>query len=140
MTVTGPSATTSRPARAAAPLAVVAATGAAVAVWLAAWFSGTDLRVTPPGQSAVVVALPVVAGTALAAGLVGWAALAVLRRVTRRARTLWTALALAVLVASFALILSVQASAGVRAYLALMHVAVAAVLVPSMRRTVAVRG
>lgn len=142
MTVTGTSATTSRPTRAAAaaPLAVVAATGAAVAVWLAAWLSGTDLRVTPPGQSSMVVALPAVAGTALAAGLVGWAALAVLRRVTRRARTLWTALALAALVASFALILSVHASAGVRAFLALMHVAVAAVLVPSMRRTVAVRG
>lgn len=141
MTVTRTSATTSHPTRAsvAAPLAVVAASGAAVAVWLAAWVNGTELLVTPPGHSPMVVALPAVAGTAMAAGLVGWAALAVLRRVTRRARTLWTALALATLVASFALILSVQASVGVRAFLTLMHVAVAAVLVPSMRRTVPVR-
>jgi uncharacterized protein DUF6069 len=141
MTVTTASATTSRLTRAtsAAPVAVVGATGAAVAVWLIAWLSGTELRITPPGQPAMVVALPAVAGTALAAGLVGWVALAFLRRVTRRARTPWTALAVAALVASFAPILSVQASVGVRAILGLMHVAVAAVLVPGLRRTVAGR-
>jgi Family of unknown function (DUF6069) len=139
MTVTAPSATTSHPTRAAAaaPLAVTAATAAAAAVWLAAWLSGTELRVTPPGQPSMVVALPAVVGTALAAGLVGWAALAVLRRVTRRARTLWTGLALAALAVSFAPVLSVQASAGVRAFLALMHVVVAAVLVPGLRRACA---
>ena len=142
MTVTDDSATTSRQTRAgAAPaLTVVAAAGAAVVMWLVAWLSGTELRVTPPGQPSIVVTLPAVIGVALAAGLVGWGALAFLGRVTRRARTLWTALAGAALVASFTPILSVEARAGVRALLALMHVAVAAVLVPGLRRTVVVRG
>ncbi len=52
---------------------------------------------------------------------------------------LGTALAVTALVASFAPILSVQAGAGVRDILALMHVAVAAVLVPGLRRTDAAR-
>ncbi len=125
---------------AAAPLTVAAAAATAVLVWLVARLSGIDLRVTPPGQPPMVVTLPAVVGAALAAGLAGWATLAILRRVTRHARTLWTVLALATLVASFAPILSVQAGAGVRAVLALMHVGVAAVLVPGLRRVAAPHG
>ena len=121
-------------------LVVAGATLAATAVWLVAQATGTDLEVTVAGQPPMVVSLPLVVVTALAAALAGWGALAILQRVTSRGRTLWTGLAVAALLMSFGPVATVETNAAVRTSLALMHVAVAAVLVPGLRGTVPARG
>lgn len=121
-------------------LAVVGAALAPTAVWLVAQAAGNELEVSLAGQPPMVVSLPFVVVTALAASLAGWGALAVLQRVTSHARTLWTGLAVAALLASLGPVATVETSAAVRTFLALMHVAVAAVLVPGLRGTLPARG
>lgn len=68
--------------------------------------------------------------------LLGWGLLAVLERFTLRARGIWLALSLLALVASLGMPLS---GSGVRpsdrAALVLMHVAVAAIVIPVLYRT-----
>lgn len=113
---------------------VGAAALAAAAVWLVAGLLGVGLEVAVGGRAPTTVGLPLVVAAALAAGLAGWGSLALLRRLTGRARPLWTALAAAVLVASFAPVLGADATAGARIALGLTHVVVAAVLIPGLRR------
>ena len=120
-------------------LVVAGAALAPTAVWLVAQATGHDLEVSLAGQPPVVVSLPFVVVTALVASLAGWGALAVLQRVTSHARTLWTGLAVAALIVSFAPIATVETNAAARTFLALMHVAVAAVLVPGLRGTLPAR-
>lgn len=96
---------------------------------------GNDLVVTSPGQPTQDLGLAAVLFVALAASLLGWAALAVLERFTARAVLIWTIAALVVLVASFLPLFGVEASGGSKIVLALLHVAVAAVLIPGLRRT-----
>ncbi|MDF2706506.1 MAG: hypothetical protein K0R62_2158 [Nonomuraea muscovyensis] len=116
-------------------LAVGGAVLAAVLLGLAAAVLGIELRVDMRnGQPPMVIGLPLVAGFALAFALLGWGALAVLERFSERAATIWTWLAVIVLLASFVPILSAEATAGARTVLAAMHLAVAAVLVPLLRR------
>src|SRR5215216_5789298 len=127
---------TTRPRRARA-LAVIAA---ALAVWLIADpLLGIDLTApTAPGSEELQPITPaLVAGTSLVVALAGWALLALLERFTARARTSWTAIALLVALLSLAGPLSAHASttaANVLA-LALMHLAVAAVLIPMLAGT-----
>jgi hypothetical protein len=71
-------------------------------------------------------------GFTLQIGLVGWVVLALLERFTRRARAIWSTLAVIVLALSFAPIWLVGATTGTRAALVVLHIAVAAVLVPLM--------
>ena len=66
--------------------------------------------------------------------LLGWAALALMERYVKRAVTAWSVLAIAVLLLSFALILLVGAGAGTKITLSLIHIAVAAILIPALRR------
>ncbi|MBB6346650.1 DUF6069 family protein [Nonomuraea muscovyensis] len=116
-------------------LAVGGAVLAAVLVGLAAAVLGIELRVDMRnGQPPMVIGLPLVAGFALAFALLGWGALAVLERFSERAATIWTWLAVIVLLVSFVPILFAEATAGARTVLAAMHLAVAAVLVPLLRR------
>jgi hypothetical protein len=129
---------TTRPRRARA-LAVIAATLAALAVWLITDpLLGIDLTgTTRPGSQQLQPITPaLVAGASLAVALAGWALLALLERFTARARTIWTAVALLVALLSLAGPLSILASteANVLA-LALMHLAVAAVLIPILAGT-----
>jgi hypothetical protein len=129
---------TTRPQRARA-LAVIAATLAALAVWLITDpLLGIDLTgTTRPGSQQLQPITPaLVAGASLAVALAGWALLALLERFTARARTIWTAVALLVALLSLAGPLSILASteANVLA-LALMHLAVAAVLIPMLAGT-----
>lgn len=86
----------------------------------------------------VVEAVPLgaVVLTSLCASLVGWALLAVLERLTRAARTAWTAIALSVLVISYGgPLLGTGIPTGSRITLALMHTTVAAVLIAVLRST-----
>lgn len=121
-------------------LAVAGAALAPTAVWLVAQATGNELEVTLAGQPPMVVNLPFVVVTALAASLAGWGALAVLQRVTSHPRTLWTGLAVAALLVSFGPVAIMETNAAARTFLALMHVTVAAVLVPGLRGTVPARG
>jgi Family of unknown function (DUF6069) len=129
---------TTRPRRARA-LAVVAAALAALTVWLITDpLLGIDLTgTTAPGSQQLRPITPaMVAGASLVTGLAGWALLALLERFTARARTIWTAIALLVALLSLAGPLSILATteANVLA-LTLMHLAVAAVLIPILAGT-----
>ena len=117
-------------------LAVLGAVVAALTVWTVAGpVLGIDLQVQRrPGQLEAVN-VGAVLGSSLVASLAGWATLAVLERLTRRTRTVWTILALAVLALSMVGPLAGGVTAGAKAALALMHLVVAAVLVPVLART-----
>ncbi|HYN92700.1 MAG TPA: DUF6069 family protein [Pilimelia sp.] len=120
--------------RALAVLGAVVATGL---LWAIAKAVDVDLVVDPKnGNEAGAVPLPIALGFALVSALLGWAALEVLERlIPRRAALIWTILAVAVLLVSMVPLFGVGATAGTKTILALMHVAVAAVLIPGMLRT-----
>jgi len=111
------------------------ATGAAVLatalVWAGAHVLGVELRVdTRTGLPALTVTLPLITASTLAVSLLAIATRRQLDRFTDRATTAWTRLALTVLLVSLAPMAYVQASAAAKATLAIMHLAVAAVLIP----------
>ena len=112
-----------------------AATLAPVVVWVPARIAGADFKVHMSGQPPMGITLPLVLVTALLAALAGWALLAILERFTGRARMMWTGAALMALVASFVPVATVETAGGVRLTLALMHLAVAVVLIPGLRAT-----
>jgi len=118
---------------------VTGAVLAAEALWvLIELVFGFDLR-TPAieadrGPSDVGFMAVAVAGGA--AALAGWGLLALLERITRRARRWWPAIAAAVLIVSLGGPLSgTGITAANRAGLVLLHVTVAAVLIPGLYRT-----
>jgi hypothetical protein len=92
---------------------------------------------TPSRRRTVDQAHVVVADTSLVAALAGWGLLALLERFTARPRTIWTAIAVLVGLLSLAGPLSTLASttAANALALALMHLAVAAVLIPILAGT-----
>lgn len=126
------------PARA---LGVAGATAAAVAVWaIAVPGLGIRLVIRFGSGSPQTVHAGLVVGAALVASLCGWGLLTVLERRTRHARAVWTAAAVAVTVASLSLPLSAGITAATVTALALMHLAVAAILIPALRRSAARQG
>jgi hypothetical protein len=127
--------TTLSSVRRARGLTGVVAAGASMASWLAAHLLDVPLTVTMQGQSPMKIDIGVVLATALTASLAGWGSLALLERLTTRAGTIWTALAILALIASFAAPAFADASAGTKTTLVLMHVTVAAILIPGLRRT-----
>jgi len=100
---------------------------------------GHDLVVVSPGRPAMDLGLAEIAVMALASSLLGWAALAILERITARAVVIWTIAAFGVLAVSFLPFAGVETSGGSKVVLALTHLAVAAVLIPGLRRTSARR-
>ncbi|MET9574244.1 DUF6069 family protein [Streptomyces sp. DT199] len=106
---------------------------APVLVWLVADpLLGHRLRIADGEQTLDIGAAPV-AVVALFASLSGWGLLAALERFgVRRARAVWTGVAGAVLAVSFLPLLGDGMDGGTRASLALMHLAVAAVLIPGL--------
>ncbi|MGP4115442.1 DUF6069 family protein [Streptomyces sp. 4N509B] len=109
---------------------------APVLVWLVADpVLGHPLRMVDGEQTLDVGAVPV-ATVALLAALAGWGLLAALERFgVRRARAVWVGVAVAVLAVSFLPLTGDGMDGGTRAALALMHVAVAAALVPGLGAT-----
>jgi hypothetical protein len=124
------------PTNALRPLAVGGAVLSTGLLWLAARLLDIGLRVDQPGDGRppVTVGLPLVIGTTLVLSLFGWGALAILERCTRRARTIWSVGACSVLLISFVPIAGVEAASGTKILLSLMHLAVAAILIPALRR------
>jgi predicted permease len=116
-------------------LSVAGAAIAALAVWaVAVPLLGLDLLVRFGNGAPQAVGIDFVLGASLVASLFGWGLLAVLERRTSRARTIWTAVAIVVVLVSLSLPLSTGITMSTRAALGLMHVAVAAVLIPALRR------
>jgi predicted permease len=72
--------------------------------------------------------------TALALALAAWGVLALLERFTRNARRVWTIVAVAVLVVSLPPLAFLDATAGTKVALAVMHVATGLVLIFMLRR------
>lgn len=118
-------------------LGVAGAVLATAAVWtIAVPLLGVDLRaVTDPSAPAQTVGLTAVVPVAMVVSLLGWALLALLEKGTRRARTIWTVTAVAVLALSLAGPLVGGATAASKITLAAMHVALAAVLIPALYRS-----
>jgi Family of unknown function (DUF6069) len=121
-------------------LSIGGAVMAAVAVWVVAVpLLGLHLMVRFGNGTLETVGVDLVVGASLIASLLGWGLLAILERRTARARTIWTVIAIAVLLVSLSLPLSTGTTASTRAALAMMHVVVAAVLIPALRGSSATR-
>ncbi|MGW4757210.1 DUF6069 family protein [Streptomyces chartreusis] len=105
-----------------------------VLVWLIADpLLGHRLRIADGEKTLDIGAVPV-AVVALLASLSGWGLLAALERFgARHARAIWTGVAGAVLTVSFLPFIDDGMDSGTRISLALMHLAVAAVLIPGLR-------
>jgi hypothetical protein len=112
---------------------VVAAAAGAAVVWLIGSAAGVDFLLSD-SMGAVTISLPIVLIFSAVFGVLGWASLAVLERFTRRSRAIWTILASAVLVLSLPPIFLEDATAATKIALVLVHAAVAAVLIPALRR------
>ncbi|QEU97238.1 hypothetical protein CP970_09870 [Streptomyces kanamyceticus] len=96
---------------------------------------GHRLRIVDGEQTLDIGAAPV-AVVALLASLLGWGLLAALERFgVPRARAIWTGVACAVLAVSFLPLLGDGMDGGTRVALALMHLAVAVVLIPGLGGT-----
>src|SRR5690348_12665178 len=111
-------------------LGVAGATLAAAAVWaIEVPVLGIRLQTqfgnTPPQG----VGIGLVVLSALAGSLAGWGVLALLERRFARARTIWTGIAIAALLVSFSAPISAGTTTTTKVALAMMHLAVAAVLI-----------
>jgi hypothetical protein len=115
--------------------AIVGATALNGLFWGAATALGVDFVLTDSMGTAAIT-LPVALIFTALFGLLGWGTLALLERFARRrAMAIWTALAIAGALLSIVPIFLEGATAGTRAALTVLHLAVAAVLVPAFRRT-----
>jgi Family of unknown function (DUF6069) len=119
-------------------LATVGGAVAALAVWVVAKYAfDVAMQARPLGGTgpADITAFNVIF-SALLGALVGWALLAILERSVQRARTIWTWIAIAGTVLSFVSpLVAPDATTGTKIALLLMHVAVAAVVIPIFART-----
>ena len=137
MTATTATATTAPPTvigrrgvRAASVAAAGLANGAIFVVCRAGGveFTTTDATGEHPFPATGIVLVSVVFG------LLGWATLAGLERWTRRPALIWSVLATVVVLLSMVPIALIDASAGTKAALAVIHVVVALALLPMLRR------
>jgi hypothetical protein len=131
---TAPAASLARPLLGGRPAVVAAAILAPLLVWLVARVAfGLDVRSPTFKGQHFEIGPPLVLLTALIPCLLGWALLAILERVTARARAIWTTVALIGLMVSLGTPLSgTGVSAGNRMALVLMHLAVGGVLIPGL--------
>ena len=120
-------------------LTVLAAALAALAFWaLARLVLDVELTVGA-GTASREVGVAAALGTALLAGALGWALLALLERVTSRARTVWTAVAFGVLLLSLGGPFTSGTGTVGTTVLVLLHLLVGTVLIVGLRRTAAGR-
>ena len=115
-----------------------AATAAALAVWaIAVPVLGVHLLIRFGTGAAQTVSPGLVVAASLMGSLLGWGLLVALERRTSRARSIWTAVAIVALLVSLSLPLSVAITPQAKVLLSAMHVAVAGVLIVTLRRTAA---
>ena len=109
-------------------------------VWLVSQTARVNLSFSLPGQPTMVIGLAMVAATALLAGLTAWGLLVLLGHFFARARAIWTGAAFVGLLASLGAPASVQTTGSARLTLLLMHLSVAAALIPVLRGTTRAAG
>ena len=115
---------------------VLAATAAAVAIWVVATVAGAQLTVSfGAGQPIQKITVINVVVAALVGSLAGWGLLALLRRFTTNARAIWTVIAILFALLSLGGPLSTISSVGTKVSLVAMHLAVATVTIVGLRRT-----
>jgi predicted permease len=115
-------------------LGVGAAILASAAVWvIAVPLLGAHLLIRFGSSAPQTVGVGYVVGATLLASLAGWGLLALLEHRTARARSIWTVAAVVVLLISLTLPLTAGTTTASKVVLALMHIAVAAVLIPVLR-------
>jgi Family of unknown function (DUF6069) len=108
------------------------------AVWLAGQALGVTFTVAVGnGATAQTFSPAFLLGFTLQIALAGWATLAILEHYTRRAMRIWTVLGVTVLALSFVPIAAAAAGTATKAALSLIHLAVAGVLLVTMRRSAA---
>ena len=118
-------------------LSAAGGTLAAVAVWIIeAPLIGVDLSVRFGSGQPQTIGIGQVIGASLAASLLALLLLALLGKRTPRARAAWTSAALVALIVSLALPLSAATTTAATIGLIAMHLAVAAIVIPSMGRSV----
>lgn len=118
-------------------VAVAAATVAALAVWVVVEpILGIDLRASMGSSAPVLEVSPgSVIATAMLASLAGWALLASLERAASRPARVWTVVAVVAALLSLSGPLTGGLTTATTVALGVMHLVVAAVLIPLMRRT-----
>nr|QBF51789.1 hypothetical protein [Streptomyces caniferus] len=128
---------TTRSPRSARVLAVLGTAAATLVVWvIAAVLLDVKLEVRmKPGAALQHIGPATVVVAGLVAGLAAWALLALLERLTPRARRVWTVLAVVVLALSLIAPLQSGVTTAVKVTLLCMHLVAAAVLVPALART-----
>ncbi|MEV3934412.1 DUF6069 family protein [Glycomyces sp. NPDC049804] len=129
------------PVRAAAPvwrtrlLALGAALVATALAWVVAYLAGVELTASQPGMDAVPIGIVNVAASVLLFGGLGWLARAVLDRFAkRRAVLVWRIGAGAVFVLEWFPVILTDATWGTKVFLAVLHLIVAAILIPVLGR------
>lgn len=133
---------TALPGRTARALAVAATVGAALVAWIVLVpLLGVQLTVDagPGGGGASTVGPGAVLATSLLASLLAWGLLGVLEARTRRSRTIWTITAVVVLLVSMIGPLTGGDTTASKASLVVLHLSVAAALIPLLRRTTRTR-
>jgi predicted permease len=117
-------------------MTVAAATVAAIAVWaIAVPLLGAHLLIRFGSGAPESIGVDYILGATVITSLIGWGVLALLERRTPRARTIWTALAIVVVLVSLGLPLTAGTTTSTKVVLALMHVAVASVLILGLPRS-----
>lgn len=126
-----------RSPRSARVLAVLGTTAATLVVWVIAAVAldvKLDVRMKP-GAALQHIGPATVVLASLVAGFAAWALLALLERLTPRARRVWTVIAVVVLALSLIAPLQSGVTTGVKVTLLCMHLVAAVVLVPALART-----
>ena len=106
----------------------------ALIVWAIAALAGIELKVTSPLVGTLTIDAVLVIVSTLPLALGAWGVLALLERRTTRALTLWTRIAIAVLVVSVPPLAFLDATLTTKLILAVMHVTVGLVLIVMLRR------
>ena len=115
--------------------AVVTAAVANGLLWTGGRLAGVDFGLRDPGSTTVhPLSLPEIAVFSVLFALAGWGSLTLLRRISRHGDAIWVALAASILLLSFVPIALEHATASTRAMLVVVHLVVAASLVPVLRR------
>jgi hypothetical protein len=117
-------------------LSVVGAAAAAAIAWsVEVPLLGVRLSIKFGAMHAQTVVAGQVIGAALVAGLLGWLLLALLDQRIARARAAWTGAAVLVLVLSLALPLAAATTTSAAVGLLVLHVVVAAAVIPALAAT-----
>jgi hypothetical protein len=116
-------------------LALAVALAATMLAWVVANLAGVELRASQPGQEAVPIGLVNVAASVVLFGGLGWLARVILDRFAkRRAVLIWRIGAGAVFLLEVFPVVLTEATVGTKVFLAILHLIVAAVLIPVFGR------